>query len=63
MTDNILFFANAKKQKAKKTKLGMCQHGFHKWKIWQDKQFDSKRGKLVTVYRCERCKKQKIKTL
>lgn len=61
MTDNIVSFNKAKKQKADKNKKGMCQHGFHKWKIWQDKQFDSKQGKLVTVYRCERCKKQMVK--
>ena len=34
---------------------GLCQHGFHKWKIWKDKQFDVKQGRLVTVFRCERC--------
>ncbi|MCD6060035.1 MAG: hypothetical protein K0S16_346 [Moraxellaceae bacterium] len=41
--------------------LGLCQHGFHKWKIRNDKQFDVKLGKLVTVYRCERCGEQKVK--
>lgn len=40
---------------------GMCQHGFHKWVIWKNKQFDVKGGKLVTVYRCERCGEQKVK--
>jgi len=42
---------------------GMCQHGFHKWVIWKDKQFDVKAGKLVTVYRCARCEAQKVVTL
>lgn len=37
----------------------LCRHGFHKWIIKQEKQFDSKRGKLVTIYRCERCGKEK----
>lgn len=40
---------------------GLCQHGFHKWKIWQEKQFDVQQGKLVTVYRCARCGEQKVK--
>lgn len=40
---------------------GLCQHGFHKWKIRQEKQFDVQQGKLVTVYRCERCGEQKVK--
>lgn len=39
----------------------LCRDGFHKWKIVQEKQFDVKQGKLVTVYRCERCGKQKVK--
>lgn len=38
---------------------GLCQHGFHKWRIWKDKQFDVKEGRLVTVLRCERCGVQK----
>jgi len=42
---------------------GMCQHGFHKWKIWQNKQFDVQKGKLVTVYKCERCGEQKVEAL
>tara|TARA_R110002073_G_scaffold334117_2_gene522989 strand:+ start:221 stop:412 length:192 start_codon:yes stop_codon:yes gene_type:complete len=61
VTDNIVSFAKARKKQTEKNKLGMCQHGFHKWKIWQNKQFDSKQGKLVTVYRCERCNKEKVK--
>lgn len=42
---------------------GMCQHGFHQWKIWQEKQFDVQQGKLVTVYKCARCGEQKVKAL
>lgn len=41
----------------------LCRHGFHKWIIKQDKQFDSQQGKLVTVYKCERCGKEKVKAL
>jgi hypothetical protein len=33
----------------------LCGRGFHKWVIDQKKQFDVKRGKLVTVHRCRRC--------
>lgn len=33
----------------------LCQHGFHKWKISDEKQFDVKAGRLVTVWVCERC--------
>lgn len=33
----------------------LCREGFHKWMVWQDKQFDVKQGKLVTVYHCARC--------
>jgi hypothetical protein len=63
MTDNIASFAKAKKQRAEKNKRGMCQHGFHKWEIWQEKQFDSRQGHLVTVFRCKRCNKQKTEAI
>jgi hypothetical protein len=39
---------------------GMCRHGFHRWQIVQEKQFDVQQGKLVTVWRCERCQEQKV---
>ncbi len=42
---------------------GLCEHGFHKWKILQEKQFDVKQGRLVTVYRCERCGEKKVKAI
>lgn len=48
------------RSRRKKPDKGLCQHGFHRWKIWQDKQFDSRQGRLVTVYRCERCGQQKV---
>lgn len=46
-----------KKKKASEKHRGntLCRNGFHKWEIVQDKQFDVKQGKLVTLYRCKRC--------
>lgn len=41
----------------------LCRSGFHKWKIVTEKRFDVKRGKLVTLSRCERCNKEKTETL
>jgi len=38
----------------------LCKRGFHKWQVDQEKQFDTKQGRLVTVYKCKRC--GKIKT-
>lgn len=37
----------------------LCKSGFHKWEIIQEKQFDVKQGRLVTLYRCKRCGAQK----
>jgi ABC-type Fe3+/spermidine/putrescine transport system ATPase subunit len=37
----------------------LCRSGFHKWKIVQEKQFDVKQGKLVTLLKCARCGKTK----
>ncbi len=39
----------------------LCRHGHHKWQVDKAKQFDTKQGKLVTVYRCARCGKEKVK--
>lgn len=33
----------------------LCRSGFHRWRADAGKPFDVKIGKLVTVYRCERC--------
>ncbi|MFT5083746.1 MAG: hypothetical protein ACI9Y1_001796 [Lentisphaeria bacterium] len=41
----------------------MCRHGFHKWVIKQDKQFDSLRGQLVTIFKCSLCGKEKVELL
>ena len=39
----------------------LCRDGFHKWVVVKDKQFDVKRGQLVTIYRCARCRTEKVK--
>jgi hypothetical protein len=33
----------------------LCANGHHRWVVWQNKPFDVKKGKLITIYRCERC--------
>ncbi len=40
----------------------LCLNGFHKWGIVQEKQFDVKQGKLVSIYRCQRCGIEKTTT-
>ncbi len=39
----------------------LCRHGHHKWVIDKEREFDVKQGKLVTVYRCSRCGKTRVK--
>jgi hypothetical protein len=58
---NVITLSSHRPKKV--TPKGMCQHGIHKWVIWKDKQFDSRKGKLVTVFRCERCGEQKVKAI
>jgi len=41
----------------------LCKHGHHKWVVVTDNKFDVKQGKLVTLFRCERCKLEKTKLL
>jgi len=59
MADIIQFRKPKASEKARGKTL--CKRGFHKWVISQDKQFDSRQGRLVTVYRCSRCDAMKTK--
>jgi len=57
MADILTF---RKKTPAEKHKgKSLCRSGFHKWVILSEQKFDVKQGKLVTVFRCKRCGKQK----
>lgn len=57
MADILTF---KKKTPAEKHKgKSLCRSGFHKWQILSERKFDVKQGKLVTVYQCKRCAKQK----
>ena len=33
----------------------LCARGFHKWVDDDKKQFDVKRGRLISIQRCQRC--------
>ena len=61
MADIIQFKKRSAAEKARGKTL--CKRGFHKWEIVQEKQFDSRQGRLVTVYRCTRCDASKIRAL
>ena len=39
----------------------LCRHGHHKWVVEKESQFDVKEGRLVTVYRCQRCDRRRVK--
>ncbi|HSW51706.1 MAG TPA: hypothetical protein VLG93_00630 [Sulfuricaulis sp.] len=41
----------------------LCKSGFHRWKVVTERKFDVKRGKLVTLLRCERCGEEQAKLL
>lgn len=58
MGDVIQFKKPSPKQKHKGKTL--CKHGFHRWVVEKENQFDVKQGRLVTILRCERCKEKKI---
>jgi hypothetical protein len=54
---NILAFKKPRPSRKHKGNT-LCRRGFHKWSLL-DTPFDSKQGRLVTRYRCERCGKEK----
>ena len=37
----------------------LCLHDFHKWAVVSERKFDVRQGRLVTLYRCQRCGKEK----
>lgn len=61
MGDVVQFKKPDHKEKAKSHT--MCKSGFHKWEIVSEQKFDAKQGKLVTLSRCKRCGKEKVKAL
>ncbi len=49
---------------AKKAKAHtMCKRNFHKWQVVTEQKFDVKQGKLVTLFRCGHCGKEKTKAV
>jgi len=61
MGDIVKFRKPSLREKAEGRTL--CKSGFHRWKVVAEKKFDVKRGKLVTLLRCERCGKEQIKLI
>jgi len=59
MGDVVQFKRPSLKEKHKGSSL--CREGFHKWKVVTENKFDVKQGKLVTLYKCERCGATKSK--
>lgn len=49
-----------RKASEKHDKKILCKSHFHKWKVVKENQFDVKQGRLVTLYRCERCGLTKV---
>jgi len=64
MAEIISFKKKASQLRKKKAKGGtLCGNGHHDWQTVKEQQFDSKKGKLVTLFRCTRCGKEKVKAL
>jgi ABC-type ATPase with predicted acetyltransferase domain len=61
MADIIPFKKPSLKEKHRGNSL--CKNNHHKWILLKDSHFDSKQGRLVTSWRCERCGKIKTKGL
>ena len=57
MGDVVKFKRPSLKDKHKGKSL--CKHGFHKWVIEKENQFEVKTGRLVTIKRCARCDETK----
>ncbi len=51
--------SSAKKAKAHT----LCKSNLHKWEIITENKFDVSQGKLITLFRCTRCGKEKTKAV
>jgi hypothetical protein len=41
----------------------LCLQGHHQWLVQTDKKFDVKQGRLVTLLKCGRCGKTKVRAI
>ncbi len=39
----------------------LCKSGFHSWQLLKEPVFDSRQGRLVTVFQCKRCGARKVR--
>jgi len=58
MADIIEFRARPRPSPRKST---LCRQGHHKWEVQKETRFDVKEGKLVSVWRCARCGKTRVR--
>lgn len=58
MSDNVIPFKRPDPKTRHKGKT-LCRSGFHKWQVVTERKFDTKQGRLVTLYRCARCGEEK----
>jgi hypothetical protein len=56
---NVINLRKAKQKRAEGKTL--CGSGFHKWEVLNERRFDVKQGKLVSIERCLRCKQQRTR--
>ncbi|NRB39288.1 MAG: hypothetical protein HRU20_12605 [Pseudomonadales bacterium] len=63
MADIIDFKSAAKNIQRKRAedskKSILCLEGHHKWQASKKKPFENKQGRLVTVYICKNCQREK----
>jgi len=56
---NVINLRKAKQKRAEGKTL--CGSGFHKWEVLNERRFDVKQGKLVSMERCLRCKQERAR--
>ncbi len=56
---NVISLRKVKQKRAEGKTL--CSSGFHKWQVSGERKFDVKRGKLVSLERCTRCKQERTR--
>ncbi len=60
MTKVVSIAELRKARQRERARSSLCREGHHKWQVVKERQFDVKRGKLVTLYRCQRCGAERV---
>ncbi len=52
---DVIPFARSRRRRERAEGRSLCRNGFHRWAPEGETRFDVRKGRLVSVFRCQRC--------